>query len=68
MKDNYFDIEKAARESNVPENVLKSLKDEAKTEFHHDPMMYELHVLRALKSRFWEKKISSISKKELVSA
>lgn len=68
MKDNYFDIEKAARDSNVPGDVLLKLKGEAKAEFHHDPMMYELHVLRAIKSKFWEKKISSFCKKELVSA
>jgi hypothetical protein len=68
MNDNYFDIAKAAKESKVPESVLQKLKSEAKTEFHHDPMMYELHILRAIKSRFWEKKKSSIHKKGLVAA
>jgi hypothetical protein len=68
MKTNYFDIEKAAKESKVPGSILQQLKNEAKVEFHHDPMMYELHVLRAIKSRFWEKKSFSIRKKELVAA
>jgi hypothetical protein len=50
MKTNYFDIEKAVKESKIPDNILQQLKNEAKDEFHHDQMMYELHVLRAIKS------------------
>lgn len=68
MKDNYFDIEKAVKESKVPDSILRQLKSEAKAEFHHDPMMYELHVLRAIKSRFWKKKSLSTRKKELAAA
>lgn len=65
MKNQYFDIEKSVKESKVPENVLQRIKSEAKAEFQRDPMMYELHVLRAIKSKFWEKKSYSIRKREL---
>lgn len=68
MKTNYFDIEKAVKESKIPDNILQQLKNEAKDEFRHDQMMYELHVLRAIKSRFWEKKSFSVRKKELEAA
>lgn len=51
----YFDYEKVARQMKIPENVLKDIKREVKKEFPSDKMMYELHVLRAIKSRFWEK-------------
>jgi hypothetical protein len=51
----YFDYQKIARQMKVPESVLKEIKNEAKKEFPSDKMMYELHVLRAIKSRFWEK-------------
>ena len=68
MKDNYFDIKAAAKETNIPAIILQQIKNEAKAEFHHDPMMYELHVLRAIKSRFWTKANISTQKKELVSA
>ena len=68
MKNQYFDIEKEVKESKIPANVLQRIKTEAKAEFRNDPMMYELHVLRAIKSRFWEKKSSLKRKKELVKA
>lgn len=68
MKDNYFDIEMAVKKSKVPDRILQMIKSEAKTEFNHDPMMYELHVLRAIKSRFWEKKSPPVRKKESATA
>lgn len=51
----YFDYQKIARQTKVPESVLKEIKNEAKKEFPSDKMMYELHVLRAIRSRYWQK-------------
>jgi hypothetical protein len=51
----YFDYRKVAREMKVPASILKKIKKEVKDEFPKDKMMYELHVLRAIKSRYWQK-------------
>lgn len=51
----YFDYQKVARETKIPNNILKDIKREVKKEFPNDKMMYELHVLRAIKSRYWQK-------------
>ena len=51
----YFDYQKVAREMKVPDVVLKKIEKEVKAEFPKDKMMYELHVLRALRSRYLEK-------------
>ena len=51
----YFDYRKVATEIKVPDNVLREIEDEVKKEFPHDRMMYELHVLRAIKSKYWQK-------------
>jgi hypothetical protein len=51
----YFDYRKVAKEMNVPHVILKKIEKEMKTEFPKDKMMYELHVLRTLRSRYWEK-------------
>jgi hypothetical protein len=51
----YFDYLKVAREMNVPNAILKKIEREVKLEFPKDKMMYELHVLRALRSKYWEK-------------
>ena len=45
----YFDYRKVAKEIKVPDNVLREIEDEVKKEFPLDRMMYELHVLRAIK-------------------
>jgi hypothetical protein len=50
----YFDYQKVAREMKVPDEILKKIEKEVKQEFPKDKMMYELHVLRALRSRYWE--------------
>jgi hypothetical protein len=68
MKNQYFDLEKAIANSKIPENVLKNIISEAKAEFQNDPMMFELHVLRAIKSKFWEKKSFFKAKRELATA
>ncbi len=51
----YFDYQKVAREMNVPEAILNKIEKEVKEEFPKDKMMYELHVLRAVRSKYWEK-------------
>ncbi len=50
----YFDYEKLAHQRHVPEVVLKKIEKEIKGEFPGDKMMYELHVLRAVKSGYWQ--------------
>ena len=40
---------------NVPNAILKKIEKEVKFEFPKDKMMYELHVLRALRSKYWQK-------------
>ena len=51
----YFDYLKVAKEMKVPDSILKKIEKEIKEEFPKDKMMYELHVLRALKSKYWQK-------------
>ena len=51
----YFDYRKVAREMKVPNRVLKKIKEDVKKEFPADKMLYELHVLRAIKSKYWQK-------------
>jgi len=48
----YFDYQKVAREMKVPNRVLKKIKEDVKKEFPADKMLYELHVLRAIKSKY----------------
>jgi hypothetical protein len=43
----YFDYENAAREAGISEDRLVRIVATMKREFPHDPMMCELHVLRA---------------------
>jgi hypothetical protein len=51
----YFDYQKVAREMKISDTILKKIEKEVKAEFPHDKMMYELHVLRAIKSKYWHK-------------
>jgi len=51
----YFDYEKVAKEMNVPDTTLKKIEKEVKKDFPKDKMMYELHVLRAVRSKYWQK-------------
>ena len=50
----YFDYQKLVKKEHVPERVLKQIEKEVRTEFPHDKMMYELHVLRAIMSGYWK--------------
>jgi hypothetical protein len=51
----YFDYQKLAREMRMPRVVLKRVEREVKKDFPSDRMMYELHVLRAVRSGYWQK-------------
>lgn len=51
----YFDYQKVAKEMKVPDSIVKKIEKEVKAEFPKDKMMYELHVLRALRSQYWLK-------------
>ena len=51
----YFDYRSVAKEMSVPEEIVVKIEEDVKKEFPNDKMMYELHVLRALKSRYWER-------------
>ncbi|MBI5192000.1 MAG: hypothetical protein HZA08_01000 [Nitrospirae bacterium] len=48
----YFDYQKVARDMKMPASLLKKIEKEVRTEFPKDIMMYELHVLRAIKSKY----------------
>jgi hypothetical protein len=43
----YFDYQSIAREAKIPEPKLRKLVDLIRQEFPNDPMMAELHALRA---------------------
>mgnify|MGYP001042693555 CR=1 FL=1 len=51
----YFDYQKVAKEMKVSNTTLKKIEKEVKKEFPKDKMMYELHVLRAVRSKYWQK-------------
>ena len=54
-----FNYQKVAKEMHVPPTVLKGIEREVRQEFPADQMMYELHVLRAIKSKYWQKKFNA---------
>ena len=43
----YFDYQSVAREAKIPEQKLRKLVDLIEKEFAKDPMLAELHMLRA---------------------
>jgi hypothetical protein len=51
----YFDYMRIAKKMRIPDSVVKKIEREVKKEFPSDKMMYELHVLRAVKSKYWQK-------------
>jgi len=55
-KIDYFDYKRVAREMKVPDTILKKIKREVKKEFPSDKMLFELHVLRAVRSKYWQNK------------
>ena len=54
-KHHYFDYEKVAKELDIPDSILKKILKDMKIEYPNDKMMYELHVLRAIKRKYWKK-------------
>ena len=54
-KTEYFDYQKVARDMNMPASLLKKIEKEVRAEFPQDKMMYELHMMRAIKSKYWQK-------------
>lgn len=54
-KTKYFDYHKVAQQMKVPNSILKRIEKEVRKDFPEDLMMYELHVLRALRSKYWQK-------------
>lgn len=53
----FFDYQKLAKKMNMPNVTLKKIEKEVKEEFPKDKMMYELHVLRAVRSKYWKKRV-----------
>jgi len=51
----YFNYPKVARQMNVPDTILKKIEKEVQMDFPKDKMLYELHVLRAVRSKYWQK-------------
>lgn len=51
----YFDYKQVAKKMGIPESILKRIKREVKREFPSDKMMYEVHVLRTVRSKYWQK-------------
>jgi len=43
----YFDYQSVAREAKIPDQKLRKLVERIVKEFPNDPMMAELHALRA---------------------
>jgi len=43
----YFDYEGVAREAGIESNELRAIRAAIQQEFPADPMLFELHVLRA---------------------
>jgi hypothetical protein len=48
----FFDYKKLAKEMKIPNTIVKKIENEVKKEVPTDKMLYELHVLRALKSNY----------------
>jgi len=47
----YFDYIRVAKESQIPSSELRKMEVEVKQEFPNDRMMFELHMLRYVRSK-----------------
>ena len=45
-----FDINKAIKDSGISRVELSRLQKEVKNDYPHDQLLYELHLIRALKA------------------
>ena len=52
---NMFDINKAIKDSHLSKSDILFLQKEIKKDYPHDSMLYELHLIRALKLRAYKK-------------
>ncbi len=52
-----FDVERKYKELGVPKEVFTKLREEIRQEFPNDEMMFELHLIRALRSYATSKKV-----------
>ena len=59
----YFNYPKVVKKMHLADVVLKRIEKEVKKEFPSDRMMYELHVLRAVRSEYWQKPLQNQNKK-----
>lgn len=50
MTPEYFDYISIAQKCNISEDTLRKLEDLERKEFPRDQMMFELHMLRLIKS------------------
>ena len=50
----YFEYYKAAKKMGLPQDIIMKIEKDVRNEFPDDKMMFELRVLRALKSRHWD--------------
>lgn len=46
----YFDVEKVAKSTGITESDFNRLVKEVRQEFPDDDMMFELHLMRAIKA------------------
>jgi hypothetical protein len=46
----YFDYESAARDANLTRQQLDALREMVRRDFPNDPMLFELHMLRACRA------------------
>jgi hypothetical protein len=54
----YFDYQKVAKDMKMSVSILKKIEKEVAAEFPEDKMMFELHVLRAIRSGYWKKAVA----------
>jgi hypothetical protein len=54
----YFDYQGLAKELKMPAIALSRVEKEVELEFPDDKMMFELHVMRAVRSGYWKQNYS----------
>ncbi|MDR1115532.1 MAG: hypothetical protein LBL33_05195 [Tannerella sp.] len=50
MEQLIFDYKSAAKDLRLPSDLVRDIEKEVRQEFPNDPMLMELHILRALRS------------------
>jgi len=49
----FFDYLKVAKKEKISNDIVRKIENDVREEFPNDKMLFELHVLRALKSKYW---------------